>query len=191
MNFNQVAAEQEEARIRQTQAEKEAKLKKFRENVKNRVRLMEKARKQKEQEKSYTAVSFDYCVIHVFLMGRNALIEKYLLPVLINYWYPCVWYIMYTYCILWWMQILSKTSVQKYFSLNMNKMLCNKVPSMKLLHQEKTAVWLGDMVHTKLNTHVPLVHMVRFLYRISIKVSACLFICVICFLLKQKKSRSR
>lgn len=53
----QVAAEQEEARIRQAQAEKEAKLKKFREDVKNRVRLMEKARKQKELEKSYNAVS--------------------------------------------------------------------------------------------------------------------------------------
>ena len=91
MNFNQVAAEQEEARIRQTQSEKEAKLKKFREDVKNRVRLMEKARKQKEQEKSYTAVSFDNCVIHVFLMGRNALIEKYLLPILIDYWYPCIY----------------------------------------------------------------------------------------------------
>lgn len=53
----QVAAEQEEARIRQAQAEKEAKLKKFREDVKNRVRLMEKARKQKELEKSYNTVS--------------------------------------------------------------------------------------------------------------------------------------
>lgn len=55
--ITQVAAEQEEARIRQAQAEKEAKLKKFREDVKNRVRLMEKARKQKELEKSYNAVS--------------------------------------------------------------------------------------------------------------------------------------
>lgn len=66
--ITQVAAEQEEARIRQAQAEKEAKLKKFREDVKNRVRLMEKARKQKELEKSYNAVSsfflnFKFCTI--------------------------------------------------------------------------------------------------------------------------------
>ncbi|XP_062566864.1 golgin subfamily A member 6-like protein 22 [Saccostrea cucullata] len=70
------AAEQEEARIRQTQAEKEAKLKRFREDVKNRVRLMEKARKQKELEKSFTAVEQEQIVLQQSAFSENIVPRK-------------------------------------------------------------------------------------------------------------------
>lgn len=71
-----VAAEQEEARIRQAQAEKEAKLKKFREDVKNRVRLMEKARKQKELEKSYNAFEHEQSVMQQSAFNENVVPRK-------------------------------------------------------------------------------------------------------------------
>ncbi|XP_048746329.2 caldesmon-like [Ostrea edulis] len=71
-----VAAEQEEARIRQTQAEKEAKLKRFREEVKNRVRLLEKARKQKELEKSFSALEQEQCVMQQSAFSENIVPRK-------------------------------------------------------------------------------------------------------------------
>ncbi|XP_060068170.1 trichohyalin-like [Ylistrum balloti] len=57
------AAYEEDARIKKIQHEKEARLQKFKDDVKNRVRLMEKARKQQEIEKSYRAVEHERKIV--------------------------------------------------------------------------------------------------------------------------------
>ncbi|OWF51416.1 coiled-coil domain-containing protein 15-like [Mizuhopecten yessoensis] len=57
------AAQEEDARIKRMQQEKEARLQKFKDDVKHRVRLMERARKQQETEKSYRAVEHERKVV--------------------------------------------------------------------------------------------------------------------------------
>ncbi|XP_069139453.1 trichohyalin-like [Argopecten irradians] len=57
------AAYEEDARIKKIQQEKEARLQKFKDDVKHRVRLLEKARKQQELEKSYKAIEHERKVV--------------------------------------------------------------------------------------------------------------------------------
>ena len=53
----QLSAEQEDQRIRRAQAEKQAKLERFRRDVKQRVRSLQRVKRQENLQESFHAVS--------------------------------------------------------------------------------------------------------------------------------------
>ncbi|XP_033756102.1 trichohyalin-like [Pecten maximus] len=70
------AAYEEDARIKRMQQEKEARLQRFKDDVKSRVRLMEKARKQQEIEKSYRAIEHERKVVRQSAFSKENMLPR-------------------------------------------------------------------------------------------------------------------